>query len=158
MMRIVLLFFIFTGCVWNQDFPRLPEKPLAITVEGLGSVGYVKDAYTADLERKGYQVINLNWKYKKRLKADVCIVHSCGWMVVKDGADCQKLFSLDARRCDSFVNTGFLKPPGVSLHVSFYQTIPLRGYPIKGAENRNLGATGHISLPAKAKPEILSFL
>lgn len=138
-----LVYTILISCVSN---PKKVTKDI-VTVEGLGALGYMKRVYP--------EADNLNRHYSKRLKARVCLTHSCGWDVVKDGADCEILITLDARTCViGKSNKTFQKPEGVGTHYAFYQTKPLRGWPIKSAINIEVKNTNHGDLPKDTEKQV----
>lgn len=136
-----------TACVSN---PKSITKQL-VTVEGLGGLKYLASVYP--------QADNLNRHYSERLKAKTCITHSCGWDVVENGADCDLLITLDARTCTiGKSNKTFEKPEGVGIHYAFYQTKPLRGWPIKDAINIEVKNTNHGDLPKDTKDEVMKLI
>lgn len=146
-MKYIILILLLSACVSN---PKSITKEM-VTVEGLGGAPYLASQFP--------KADNLNRHYPHRLKAKTCIIHSCGWDVVKDGADCDLLITLDARTCViGKSNKTFKKPPGVGKHYAFYQKSGLRGWPINKAVNIEVLNVSHTGLPKKVKPEMLKII
>lgn len=129
----------------------------ALLIEGLMSysAGFVRNVWQAPLEAKGYKVFSEPYTTKRELKADLIIAHSFGAGRLFNGQNIYygKLITMDARWWDFWKNSKFCWNNTEHRPINFYQkkpilgVIPMRGYPIKGAHNYDMGYCGHLSLP-----------
>ena len=125
----------------------------ALLIEGLFSfnAGYVRKAFQRELEKRGFLVVSIPWtdsvKHEKIIY-DLIISHSFGaGYAIKHSIKTKHLITMDARAWD-FWNNSKLETY-LPRHTNFYQKLPLRGYPIRGATNIDMGFCGHTNLPSK---------
>jgi hypothetical protein len=119
-------------------------------IEGLGSYYYgrhLSKVLETPLREMGNTVITYPWDVQTLPLMDVIIGHSFGaGYAIKRNHRCKLLITLDARRWDFWNNSRLASPSNAGMHVNYYQTSGLRGYPIEGAVNFKTPATSHLGI------------
>lgn len=155
-MKRLLLILLLTGCVSNPK-GELAGDRVAVTIEGLGSIQYVKSEYTKNLKALGYTVYNLTHTYNKPIVADVCIGHSFGGgRLMRNDVKCKLVITLDAREWNASNNDSYVSEH--AKHFNLYQTSGLRGYVIVGAVNKEIKNCSHTRMPKCVTVEIMDIL
>lgn len=134
----------------------------AILIEGLFSfgAGYVRNVYKKPLEDLGYKVTSLPWTADIPDGADLIIAHSFGaGYLMRKKPICELLITMDARRMDFWNNSklhAYIHYVHIN-HCNFFQSGLMRGWPIKGAINKEIKSS-HVGLPAKAFDDVMEIL
>jgi len=157
---VAVLYFIVTfmtscSAINNPTHPYISGKK-AILVEGLASynIGFVRNAYKDDLERLGYAVFSEPYTVQGPIKADLCIGHSFGaGRLMRSDVSCDLVITMDAREWKASNNDSYISKH--IKHYNFYQSGSFRGYPIKGAINKEIKGVSHVGLPKKVKDDVM---
>ena len=123
----------------------------------MGDLPIAKKTYKDRLEKLGFKVFSLNYKYKGPVKADICMGHSFGGgRLMKNDVECALVFTFDAREWKFTNNDSYVS--NHALHYNFFQTRGLRGYPIKKAHNFEIIDRGHMRLPEQSCGHVLEII
>lgn len=133
-----------------------------ICFEGLGFGSYIRRYLIEPLLTKySLNVTYHHWLSRGPVRPKgkvICIGHSFGGPAALSWANrygCDLLITLDPRaRFTGYPILGFTAPDSADVAVNFYQTSPLRGYPVRYSQNITVPA-GHTLVPKRPKVRAL---